>query len=124
MEHPTFAVIEPVCSFDNAALTDWRKRRLAPDAEVFSDGLDCCFRRVVALDHAHAVLETANRRAATEVKDARWVNVMLGNVKRASAGATTPCGRPSTRGEIWPKRRTDSTGAFALPTCCRDWRGP
>ena len=56
LEHPTFAVIEPVRSFDNASLKDWGTRRLAPDAEVFSDGLGC-FRRFVALDHAHTVLE-------------------------------------------------------------------
>ena len=85
LEHPTFAVIEPVRSFDNASLTDWGKRRLAPEAEVFSDGLGC-FRRVVELDHAHTVLETEGGRAATEVKGARWVNVVLGNVKRAISG--------------------------------------
>ena len=76
LEHPRFAVIEPVRSFDNASLTDWGERRLAPEAEVFSDGLGC-FRRVAALDHAHTVLETAGGRAATEVKGARWVNVVL-----------------------------------------------
>lgn len=85
LEHPTFAVIEPVRSFDNASLTDWGRRRLAPEAEVFSDGLGC-FRRVVELDHAHTVLETEGGRAATEVKGARWVNVVLGNVKRAISG--------------------------------------
>ena len=85
LEHPTFAVIEPVRSFDNASLADWGQRRLAPGAEVFSDGLGC-FRRVVELDHAHTVLENAGGRAATEVKGARWVNVLLGNVKRAISG--------------------------------------
>ena len=85
LEHPTFAVIEPVRGFDNLSLTDWGKRRLAPDAEVFSDGLGC-FRRVVELDHAHTVLETQGGRAATEIRGARWVNVVLGNVKRAISG--------------------------------------
>jgi len=61
------------------------KRRLAPDAEVFSDGLGC-FRRVVELDHAHTVLKTEGGRATTEVKGARWLNVLLGNVKRAISG--------------------------------------
>lgn len=32
------------------------------------------------------MLETAGRRAATEAKGARWVNVVLGNVKRAISG--------------------------------------
>ncbi len=85
LEHPTFAVIEPVRSFDNVSLKDWGTRRLAPDAEVFSDGLGC-FRRFVELDHAHTVLETEGGRAATEVKGARWVNVVMGNVKRAISG--------------------------------------
>lgn len=85
LEHPTFAVIEPVRGFDNAALTDWAKRRLAPDAEVYSDGL-ACFARVVDLDHAHTVLDTGGGRAATEARGARWVNVLLGNVKRAISG--------------------------------------
>lgn len=85
LEHPTFAVIEPVRRFDNAALLDWGRRRLAADAEVYSDGLGC-FRRVIDLDHAHTVLETGGGRAATEARGARWVNVLLGNVKRAIDG--------------------------------------
>lgn len=85
LEHPTFAVIEPVRAFDNASLLDWGTRRLAPDAEVFSDGLGC-FRRVIDLGHAHTVLDTGGGRAATEVKGARWANIVLGNVKRAISG--------------------------------------
>ena len=30
LEHPRFAVIEPVRTFDNASITDWSMRRLAP----------------------------------------------------------------------------------------------
>lgn len=85
LEHPTFAVIEPVRSFDNASMLDWGKRRLAQDAEVFSDGL-ACFRRFADLDHAHTVLETDGGRAATEAKGARWANIVLSNVKRAISG--------------------------------------
>lgn len=85
LEHPTFAVIEPVKGFDNDSVTAWATRRLAPGAEVYSDGL-ACFARVVDLDHAHTVLDTGGGRAATEAKGARWVNVLLGNVKRAISG--------------------------------------
>lgn len=85
LEHPTFAVIEPVRAFDNRSLLDWGARRLAPNAEVFSDGLGC-FRRVIELGHAHTVLDTDGGRAATEVKGARWANIVLGNVKRAISG--------------------------------------
>ena len=85
LEHPTFAIIEPVRSFSNAAMLDWGRRRLAPDAEAFSDGL-ACFRRFADLDHAHTVLDTAGGRAATEAKGARWANIVLSNVKRAISG--------------------------------------
>ena len=86
LEHPVHAVIEPVPSFDDASIKDWQERHLAPDAEVFSDGL-FCFRRFADAGHAHTVLETEGGRAACEVKGARWVNVLLGNVKRAISGS-------------------------------------
>jgi len=85
LDRPAFAVIEPVKAFDSASLKDWAARRLAPEAEAYTDGL-ACFRRIADAGHAHTVLETAGRRAATEVRGARWVNVVLGNVKRAISG--------------------------------------
>ncbi|KPL48128.1 transposase, partial [Xanthomonas axonopodis] len=36
--------------------------------------------------HAHPSLDTGGGRAATEVQGARWLNVELGNVKRAISG--------------------------------------
>ena len=36
LDHPRFAVIEPVRTFDNGAITDWAKRRRAPEAEVLA----------------------------------------------------------------------------------------
>lgn len=84
LEHPTFAVIEPVKAFDDAAMTDWGSRRLNPAAEVFTDGL-WCFRRLADADHPHTVLEVRGR-AATETRGARWVNIVLSNVKRAIGG--------------------------------------
>lgn len=85
LEHPRYAVLEPVRTFDNVALTDWCQRRLAPDAEVYSDGL-ACFARCIDEGHAHTVLVTAGGRDACEVRGARWVNVVLANVKRAISG--------------------------------------
>jgi transposase-like protein len=85
LEHPHHAVLEPVRAFDNASLTDWCQRRLTPQAELYSDGL-ACFARSVDTGHAHTVLVTEGRRAACEVPGARWVNVVLANVKRAISG--------------------------------------
>ena len=86
LEHPRFAVIEPVRTFDNVAITDWSQRRLAPEAEAFTDGLGA-FRRFVDTGHAHTVIQTEGRRAATEVRGARWVNIVLANVKRSISGS-------------------------------------
>jgi len=81
LEHPAYAVNEPVRSFDNDSIRHWQARHLAPDAEVYCDGL-FCFRRFADAGHAHTVLETGGARAACEVNGARWVNVLLSNVKR------------------------------------------
>jgi hypothetical protein len=85
LEHPTFAVIEPIRAFDDTAMIDWGGRRLAPQAEVFTDGLGC-FRRFADADHPHTILQTAGGRAATQVAGAKWVNILLSNVKRAISG--------------------------------------
>lgn len=84
-ERPTFAVIEPVRSFDDVSLNDWIARRLAPECEVYSDGL-ACFRGLEDAGHAHTTLVTGGGRAATEAAGARWVNVVLGGLKRAISG--------------------------------------
>ena len=83
--HPGCAVIEPVTGFTTAALTEWARRRLHPDAEVFSDGLGA-FRVVVPLDHAHTVIDAGGGHRATETDGARWVNIVLSNLKRALDG--------------------------------------
>ncbi|AJQ86274.1 hypothetical protein XOCgx_0657 [Xanthomonas oryzae pv. oryzicola] len=50
-----------------------------------TDGL-ACFRRLEEAGHAHTTLDTGGGRAATEAAGARWVNVVLGNLKRAISG--------------------------------------
>src|SRR3546814_11536526 len=54
--HPGYAVFEPVPAFTKDALKAWAMRRLAPDAEVYSDGLGD-FRAVIDLEHAHTVIQ-------------------------------------------------------------------
>jgi ribosomal protein L37AE/L43A len=81
---PQQAVIEPVPAFSRAALADWAARRLAPGAEVYSDGLAAF--RAVAAQHAHTVIQAPPGKAGTDVDGARWVNVVLGNLKRALDG--------------------------------------
>ncbi len=85
LEHPSCAVIEPVRSFDNDSIQNWPVHHLAPGAEVFSDGL-FCFRRFADAGHTHTVLKIEGRRATGKVQGACWVNVLLGNLKRAISG--------------------------------------
>lgn len=123
LEHPTYAVIEPVRSFDNASILDWGKRRLAPDAEVYSDGL-ACFARVVDLDHAHTVLDVAGRRAATQAAARAGSTSCSATSSAPSAAATTPSSNASTPGVTLPKRPTGSIAVFACASCCLDSRAP
>ncbi len=114
---PSFVVIEPVRSFDNASLTDWTARRLAPECEVYIDGL-ACFRRLEDAGHAHTTLDTGGGRAATEAAGARWVNVVLGNLKRAISGVYHAIAQGNTQDAIWPKPPIASIADSACPKCC------
>lgn len=85
LEHPRHAVIEPVRRFDNTAILDWSARRLGPQATVHSDGL-WAFRRFADEGHSHMVKATAGNRAALDAPGARWVNIVLSNLKRSLDG--------------------------------------
>lgn len=84
--HPRHVVITPVPGFTKVALADWAQRHLQPETDVYSDGLGA-FRAVVDLGHAHTVIETTGGRAATEATNARWVNIVLSNLKHSLDGA-------------------------------------
>jgi transposase-like protein len=81
---PRQAVIDPVPGFTKAALADWIERRLRPGADVYSDGLGAF--RVLEAEHAHTVIEGSGR-SRCEQANARWVNVVLSNLKRSLDGA-------------------------------------
>ncbi|UKE65853.1 IS1595 family transposase [Xanthomonas graminis] len=81
---PRQAVIDPVPGFTKAALADWIERRLRPGADVYSDGLGAF--RVLEAEHAHTVIEGSGRSRCEEA-NARWVNVVLSNLKRSLDGA-------------------------------------
>lgn len=83
--HPGCAVITPIEGFTKAALTTWMTHHLHPEAEVYSDGLGA-FRAAIDLGHAHTVIEAPSPRAATEEPGARWVNIVLSNLKRSLDG--------------------------------------
>lgn len=84
-EHPRHVVFEPVRHFDNTAIQDWSARRLAPQTTVYSDGL-WAFRRFGDAGHAHHPKATGGLRAALDDPHARWVNIVLSNLKRSLDG--------------------------------------
>ena len=81
---PRQTVIDPVPGFTQAALAEWAKRRIRPGADVYSDGLGAF--RVLEAEHAHTVIE-GHGRSRCEEANARWVNVVLSNLKRSLDGA-------------------------------------
>lgn len=80
---PQQAVIDPVPGFTKAALAEWVQHRLSPGADVYSDGLGAF--RVLEVDHAHTFIE-GHGRSQCEEDNARWVNVVLSNLKRSLDG--------------------------------------
>lgn len=79
---------------------------------------------MVDLGHAHTVIETANGRAAMEATHARWVNIVLGNLKRSRDGAYHSFGFFKYAHAIWPRRPGSSTAASSWMHWCRacSWR--
>ncbi len=84
-EHPRRVVFEPVRHFDNAAILDWEARRLEPKTTVYTDGL-WAFRRFQDAGHVHEAKATGGSRAALDDPHARWVNIVLSNLKRSLDG--------------------------------------
>jgi len=51
----------------------------------YSEGLGA-FRAAIELGHVHTVIDAGGGRAAGEVEGARWLNIVMSNVKRALDG--------------------------------------
>ncbi len=75
-------VLHTVTGFTSEQVRRFAEQRLAPSAEVYSDGL-ACFGAVVKHGCRHTTSITGGGRAAATSPTFRWVNTMLGNVKSA-----------------------------------------
>ncbi len=118
LERLRYAVLEPVPTCDNVSPTSRCEHRLAPGAEMYSDGL-ACFAHCIGTGNAHTVPVTRGRRAACELSRARRVNVVLANVKRTVSGRyhafkQSKYAAPSRRSPI-----PIQPGDFVWPQCCR-----
>ena len=74
-----------VKGFRKAVLRSWAARHLRPGTRVHSDGL-ACFRGVAEAGCEHLATVTGGGPASCEQPRLRWVNTMLGNVKRSIDG--------------------------------------
>ncbi len=97
LEHPTFAVIEPVRSFDNASITDWAERRLAPMPRCSVTGW------------AHSV---ASPIAATPTRSSRPM-AAAPPPKRRARGGSTWCSRTSNDRWTAPITQSNNTNMRA-----------
>ena len=74
-----------VKGFRKAVLRGWAARHLQPGTTVQSDGL-ACFRGVAEAGYEHVATVTGGGPGSCEEPRLRWVNTMLGNVKRSIDG--------------------------------------
>ncbi|MGD3145651.1 transposase, partial [Xanthomonas oryzae pv. oryzicola] len=81
---PLRAVMDPVPGFTKAALSEWIGQGLHPGADLYSDGLGAF--GALEAEHAHTVIEGSDQ-SRCEAENARWVNVVLSNLKRSLDGA-------------------------------------
>lgn len=82
---PRYMRLEPVLDFTNAEVARWAKRHLAAGSHVVSDGTPA-FAQVGIVGATHERHVTGGGRQGAQTPQLRWVNTMLGNLKRSMAG--------------------------------------
>lgn len=83
--HPHHAVADPVARFDKAEVGLWAKRRLGANVQVFCDGLGG-FYAFDDLGIAPERMPSVPGRKSAQHPRMKWVNTVLGNIKRAMDG--------------------------------------
>ena len=82
---PLFAVADPVAHFNKSEVGLWAKRRLGANVQVFCDGLGG-FYAFDDLGIAAERMPSAPGRKSAQHPRMKWVNTILGNIKRAMDG--------------------------------------
>lgn len=115
---PLEVVLEPVASFSKAAVQQFARARLAPGCDVYTDRLSAF--EALEEGHAHTQVRCKDPRKAAKADCMKWVNTVLGNVKRSLDGTyhaikvTRYAGR-YLREAMWRfNRRFDLPGMLAL----------
>ena len=82
---PERVKLSVVDGFSKDAVEQWAGQNLEPGSVVHTDGLGC-FRGVEAAGCEHRPRVTGGGKAGCELPGLRWVNTILGNVKRSLDG--------------------------------------
>ena len=83
--HPIHLKLSPVSAFSSTAIAEWAARSLMPGTVVRSDGLGC-FAAVSKAGCVH-LPTVVGQKKPRDLPQFRWVNTVLGNVKRSLGGA-------------------------------------
>lgn len=84
--HPLQMRFSQVESFSIHEISRWAEKHLAPGSIVVSDGYRC-FTGVKNAGCFHQSIITGGGPDSVEIKEFKWVNTMLGNVKNAIRGS-------------------------------------
>lgn len=83
--HPLFVRFDPLASFSSAAIERWGNRFLGAETLAVSDGLHC-FAALAPVVATHRAEIVGSGKRAAQHPSFRWVNTLLGNLKRALSG--------------------------------------
>ncbi len=83
--HPLFVRFDPVAAFSGREIAAWSERALSAQTVVWSDGLRC-FNALAAHVAEHQRQIVGSGRQSVQHPNFRWVNTLLGNLKRALSG--------------------------------------
>lgn len=82
---PIYVQFRRVATFSKDEIEDYAKAALAPGTDVVSDGLNC-FPAVKKAGCTHTPIVTRHIPQAHKLPDFKWVNTLIGNLKRSLDG--------------------------------------
>lgn len=83
--HPIQMRFSRVPSFSKQAITDWASKHLCNGNDVVTDGL-LGFEGLKDAGFSHKVIVTGGGADSVKIADFKWVNTIIGNVKRSFHG--------------------------------------
>jgi len=83
--HPEHMRLSVVAGFRSEEIRRWSAKHLDPLSIVITDGLPC-FSAVEDIGCGHEALVTGGGPDSVELKEFKWINTMLGNVKNSILG--------------------------------------